>query len=114
MAQHMLSNSNAVTEQKLMNKLAAKSGRQGEHQSDANSEFNSQQETSFAQNDNKCCYCCGSKDNLSFDCSEKNKVSRDQWYMNKMHSHAQQSISTEDQHRNEEAGLSSTNWNDNN
>ena len=46
----MLSNSDAVTEQKLMNKITSKSWRQGERQQDAN-ESSSQQETSFAQND---------------------------------------------------------------
>ena len=107
MAQHMLSNSDAVTKQKLMNKLKSKGGDQGERQLDVNSESNSQQETSFAQNDNKFCYCCGSKDHLSFDCSKKDKVPRDQWYVNKMHSHAQQLISTDDQQLNEDAGSKS-------
>ena len=97
-----------------MNKLKAKSGRQGERQSDVNSKSNSQQETSFAQSDNKFCQCCGSKDHLSFDCSKKDKVPRYQWYVNKMHSHVQQSTATDDQQRNEDAGPSLTNRNDNN
>ena len=88
MAQHMLSNSNAVTEQKLINKIATKSGRQGERQSDANSESNSHHKMSFAQSYNKFCYCCGSKDHLSLDCSKKDKVHRDQWYVSKIHSPA--------------------------
>ena len=114
MAQHVLSNSDAVTEQKLMNKITTKCGRQGERQPEVNNESNSQQETSFAQSDNKFCYCCGSKDHLSFDCSKKDKVPRDQWYVNKMHSHAQQSMATDNQQRNEDAGSSSTNRNDDN
>ena len=36
MAQHSLSNSNTVSEQKLMNKLSAKNGKPVERQSDAN------------------------------------------------------------------------------
>ena len=114
MAQYILNNSDAVTKQKLMNKTTAKSGRQGERQSDVNSEFNSQQETSLVENDDKFCYCCGSKYHLSFDCSKKDKIPRDQWYVNKIHSHARQSMSTDDKQCNEDAGLSSTNWNDDN
>ena len=64
--------------------------------------------------DNKFCYCCGSKDHLSFDCSKKAKVPRDQWYVNKMHSHVQQLMTTGDQQCNEHAGPSSTNRHNNN
>ena len=37
MVQHLLSDSDAVSEQKLMNKVSAKNGRQGERPSDTNS-----------------------------------------------------------------------------
>ena len=114
MVQHLLSNSNTVNEQKLMNKLLAKNGRQGECQSDTNSKSNSQQETSFAQYDNKFCYFCGSKDHLSFDCSKKDKVPQDQWHVNTMHSQAQQlQPGTDDQQRNKDAAPNSNNCHDN-
>ena len=80
--------SDAVNEQKLMNKVTSKSGQGERHSGDV--QEGAQQGTSFAQkSSDKFCYCCGSPDHMSFDCSKKNTL-KDQWYVNKMHSHLQQ------------------------
>jgi hypothetical protein len=50
----------------------------------------SSSETSFAQsNKDKTCYCCGKKGHLSPDCSEKNKIPKEDWAIRKAELHMQ-------------------------
>ena len=96
--------SDATDEQKLLNKVASKSGNNGDRrENDGKAVSDTQQDTSFAQkSSDRFCYCCGSVEHLSFDCSKKN-TPKDQWYVNKMHSHAQHASeqTSECQHKEE-------------